>query len=165
MHTRASPVRSSTVADPGPKELASRNRTLHSQAGTMPAMSKDSRRAQRTVLAAGAAAAVVAGSTGSTFVAGPVARTLPTASTVQQPAHIVAGASAAPQSGSSAVLSAGGFALAASAAAVRSSRKSKKVATKATAVSTEAIQQKSDQRRARQALQCLICEKLRMRGQ
>ena len=103
----------------------------------MPAMSKDSRRAQRTVLAAGAAAAVVAGSTGSTFVAGPVARTLPTASTVQQPAHIAAGAPAAPQSGSSAVLSAGGFALAAAAAARSGARKSKKVATKATAVSTE----------------------------
>jgi transketolase len=100
-------------------------------------MSKDSRRAQRTVLAAGAAAAVVAvGNTGSSFVSGPVARTLPTASA---PAHIAAAdASAAPQAGSSATLAAGSFALAASAAALRSgARKSKKVATKATKVSAE----------------------------
>jgi transketolase len=104
----------------------------------MPAVSKDTRRAQRTVLAAGAAAAVVAGSTGSTFVAGNVARTLPTASAVQT-GYVAAAASAAPQAGSCATLAAGSFALAASAAALRSgARKSKKVATKAVATKVSA---------------------------
>jgi hypothetical protein len=118
-------------------QVASRNRIPTSQARIMP-VSKDTRRAQRTVLAAGAAAAVVAGSTGSTFVAGPIARTVQTSAV--QTGYAAAAPSAAPQAGSSATVAAGSFALAASAAALRSgARKSKKVATKATKVSAEAI--------------------------